>query len=134
MRIRFICIHGHFYQPPRENAWLEAVETQDSAHPYHDCTERITAECYAPNASSRILDARDRIIKIVNNYASISFDFGPTLLSWLEQREPETYAAILDADGLSRDGYGGHGSGIAQLSNDTIVPLANGHDNRTQVR
>src|SRR5947209_5849665 len=103
MRTRFICIHGHFYQPPRENPWLEAIETQDSAHPYHDWNERITAECYEPNASSRILDANDRIIKIVNNYASISFNFGPTLLSWLEQREPPTYAAILDADRVRRD-------------------------------
>src|SRR5205085_9914509 len=110
MRIRFICIHGHFYQPPRENPWLEAVETQDSAHPYHDWNERITAECYGPNASSRILDARDRIVKIVNNYASISFNFGPTLLSWLEQREPDVYAAIIDADRVSRDRFGGHGS------------------------
>ncbi len=134
MRIRFICIHGHFYQPPRENPWLEAVEMQDSAHPYHDWNERITAECYEPNASSRILDARDRIIKIVNNYASISFNFGPTLLSWLEQREPATYAAIIDADRMSRDRFGGHGSAIAQAYNHMILPLANDRDKRTQVQ
>jgi len=134
MRIRFICIHGHFYQPPRENPWLEAVETQDSAHPYHDWNERITAECYGPNASSRILDARDRIVKIVNNYASISFNFGPTLLSWLEQREPDVYAAIIDADRVSRDRFGGHGSALAQAYNHMILPLANERDKRTQVR
>ena len=134
MRTRFICIHGHFYQPPRENPWLEAVETQDSAHPYHDWNERITAECYGQNASSRILDARDRITKIVNNYASISFNFGPTLLSWLEQREPETYAAILDADRMSRERFGGHGSAIAQAFNHIILPLANERDKATQVR
>jgi alpha-amylase/alpha-mannosidase (GH57 family) len=134
MRIRYICIHGHFYQPPRENPWLEALETQDSAHPYHDWNERITAECYGPNASSRILDARDLITKIVNNYASISFNFGPTLLSWLEQREPEVYASILDADRLSRDRYDGHGSAIAQAYNHMILPLANARDKRTQVR
>jgi len=134
MRVRFICIHGHFYQPPRENPWLEAVETQDTAHPYHDWNERVTAECYAPNASSRILDARDRITKIVNNYASISFNFGPTLLSWLEQREPDTYAAIIDADRLSRERFGGHGSAIAQVYNHMILPLANERDKRTQVR
>ena len=134
MRIRFICIHGHFYQPPRENPWLEAVETQDSAHPYHDWNERVTAECYGPNASSRILDARDRIAKIVNNYASISFNFGPTLLSWLEQREPDVYAAILDADRASRDRFGGHGSALAQAYNHMILPLANARDKRTQVR
>jgi alpha-amylase/alpha-mannosidase (GH57 family) len=134
MRIRFICIHGHFYQPPRENPWLEAVETQDSASPYHDWNERVTAECYGPNASSRILDARDRIMKIVNNYAAISFNFGPTLLSWLEQREPEVYAAILDADRASRDRFGGHGSAMAQAYNHMILPLANERDKRTQVR
>jgi alpha-amylase/alpha-mannosidase (GH57 family) len=134
MRIRFICIHGHFYQPPRENPWLEAVETQDSAHPYHDWNERITAECYEPNASSRILDARDRITKIVNNYASISFNFGPTLLSWLQEREPGTYAAILDADRLSGERFGGHGSAIAQAYNHSILPLANARDKQTQVR
>lgn len=134
MRTRFICIHGHFYQPPRENPWLEAVETQDSAHPYHDWNERITAECYGPNASSRILDARDRITKIVNNYASISFNFGPTLLSWLDQREPDTYAAILDADRMSRERFGGHGSAIAQAYNHMILPLANERDKATQVR
>src|SRR5438128_7069807 len=134
MRVRFICIHGHFYQPPRENPWLEAIETQDSAHPYHDWNERITAECYEPNASSRILDTNDRIIKIVNNYASISFNFGPTLLSWLEQREPPTYAAILDADRVSRERFGGHGSAIAQAYNHMILPLANARDKRTQVR
>jgi hypothetical protein len=134
MRVRFICIHGHFYQPPRENPWLEAVETQDSAHPYHDWNERITAECYEPNASSRILDAHDRITKIVNNYASISFNFGPTLLSWLEQRAPSTYAAVLDADRVSRERFGGHGSAIAQVYNHMILPLANARDKATQVR
>src|SRR4051794_22160346 len=134
MRIRYICIHGHFYQPPRENPWLEAVETQDSAAPYHDWNERITAECYGPNTSSRILDARERIVKIVNNYAAISFNFGPTLLSWLEQAQPETYAAILDADRLSKERFGRHGSAIAQAYNHMILPLANVRDQRTQVR
>ncbi|MGH9421040.1 MAG: DUF3536 domain-containing protein, partial [Thermoanaerobaculia bacterium] len=134
MRIRYICIHGHFYQPPRENPWLEAVETQDSASPYHDWNERITAECYARNASSRILDARERIVKIVNNYSAISFNFGPTLLSWLEQQQPETYAAIIDADRISRERFRGHGSAIAQAYNHMILPLANARDRRTQVR
>ena len=133
MRIRFICIHGHFYQPPRENPWLEAIETQDTATPYHDWNERVCAECYEPNASSRILDARDRISKIVNNYASISFNFGPTLLSWMSQFEKETYAAVLEADRLSRERFG-HGSAIAQAYNHMIMPLANERDQRTQVR
>ena len=61
--MKYVCIHGHFYQPPRENPWLEAIELQDSAYPYHDWNERITAECYAPNAASRILDAQDRIVR-----------------------------------------------------------------------
>ena len=84
---RAICIHGHFYQPPRENPWLEAVEVQDSAYPYHDWNERITAECYAPNAAARILDGEACIRRIINNYSRISFNFGPTLLAWLEKRE-----------------------------------------------
>jgi alpha-amylase/alpha-mannosidase (GH57 family) len=129
-----IAIHGHFYQPPRENPWLEAVETQDSAFPYHDWNARIAAECYEPNATARILDAKDRILGIVNNYASISFNFGATLLSWLEVCAPETYTAILDADRISRDLYSGHGCAIAQAYNHMILPLANDRDKRTQVR
>ena len=90
---RYICIHGHFYQPPRENPWLEAIEVQDSAHPYHDWNEKITAECYATNATSRILDEHDRIIQIVNNYAKMSFNFGPTLLAWMEKNASDVYAS-----------------------------------------
>ncbi len=131
---RFICIHGHFYQPPRENPWLEAVETQDTAHPYHDWNERITVECYEPNATARILDPRDQIVRIVNNYASISFNFGPTLLSWLEAREPRTYDAVIEADRISRERFSGHGCAIAQAYNHMILPLANARDQRTQVR
>jgi alpha-amylase/alpha-mannosidase (GH57 family) len=129
---RFICIHGHFYQPPRENPWLEAVETQDSAYPYHDWNERVTAECYAPNARSRILDDKKRIIKIVNNYARISFNFGPTLLAWLERQAPTLYAAILDADRQSQRAYSGHGSALAQVYNHMIMPLAVRRDRYTQ--
>ena len=131
---RFICIHGHFYQPPRENPWLDAVEMQDSAAPFHDWNERITAECYGPNASSRILDDRDRIVKIVNNYSSISYNFGPTLLSWMEIHTPETYRAIISADAHSAARFGGHGSAIAQAYNHMILPLAGERDVRTQVR
>ncbi|MGZ5473420.1 MAG: DUF3536 domain-containing protein, partial [Thermoanaerobaculia bacterium] len=131
---RAIAIHGHFYQPPRENPWLEAVETQDSAFPYHDWNARITAECYEPNATARILDADDRILGIVNNYASISFNFGPTLLSWLEAASPDTYAAILEADRVSLERYSGHGCAIAQAYNHIILPLANPRDKHTQVR
>jgi alpha-amylase/alpha-mannosidase (GH57 family) len=130
---RYICIHGHFYQPPRENPWLEEVELQDSAYPYHDWNERISTQCYAPNGRSRILDPRQRIIQIVNNYSKMSFNFGPTLLAWLERHQPETYAAILEADQLSQERFSGHGSAIAQAYNHIIMPLANKRDKYTQV-
>jgi alpha-amylase/alpha-mannosidase (GH57 family) len=130
---RYICVHGHFYQPPRENAWLEDIEMQDSAYPYHDWNERITAECYAPNTASRILDSEDFITQIVNNYAKISFDFGPTLLAWLEVKYPDVYQAILDADNESRQTFSGHGSALAQAYNHMIMPLANHRDRYTQV-
>src|ERR1700748_801455 len=99
---RYICVHGHFYQPPRENPYLEAVEVQDSAAPYHDWNERITAECYAPNAQSRLLDEQRRIVRLVNNYAEISFNFGPTLLLWMESKAPEVLADLLRADEFSQ--------------------------------
>jgi len=102
---RYVCVHGHFYQPPQENPWLESIERQESAHPYHDWNERVTAECYAPNAASRIFDDRQRIVEIVNNYSRISFNVGPTLLSWMEAHARVTYRAILDADRESRECY-----------------------------
>ena len=128
----YVCIHGHFYQPPRENPWLEAIELQESAHPYHDWNERIKAECYARNAASRILDDQKRIAGIVSNYAKISFNFGPTLFSWIEIADPGLYKAILDADAESRKTFAGHGSAIAQCYNHMITPLANEHDKYTQ--
>ena len=131
---RLICVHGHFYQPPRENPWLEAVEIQDSAYPYHDWNERITAECYAPNAASRILDNENRIVEIVGNYGRMSFNFGPTLLSWMEMASPNTYQAILEADRQSTETHAGHGNAIAQAYSHLIMPLANTRDKRTQVR
>jgi alpha-amylase/alpha-mannosidase (GH57 family) len=130
---RSICIHGHFYQPPRENAWLEEIEVQDSAYPYHDWNERIAAESYAPNAASRILDDRDLIVDIVNNYARISFDAGPTLLTWMAGARPDVYEAILRADRDSRDRHHGHGGAMAQAYNHLILPLANARDKRTQI-
>lgn len=129
----YVCIHGHFYQPPRENPWLGEVEIQDSAHPFHDWNERISAECYAPNSAARILDDRKDIVKIVNNYAKISFNFAPTLLSWLEKQEPEIYLAILEADKQSQDRFSGHGAAIAQVYNHMIMPLAHSRDKHTQV-
>jgi alpha-amylase/alpha-mannosidase (GH57 family) len=132
--MRYVCVHGHFYQPPRENPSLEAIELQDSAYPYHDWNERITAECYAPNATSRILDNEQRIIKLVNNYGMMSFNFGPTLLSWLEAKAPRVYAALQEADQLSCHKFGGHGSAVAQAYNHMILPLANRRDKVTQVK
>lgn len=130
---RYVCIHAHFYQPPRENPWLEAVEVQDSAYPFHDWNQRITAECYAPNSASRILDNQGLIERIVNNYSQISFNFGPTLLSWMETQQPETYHAIREADRISRERFSGHGSALAQAYNHMILPLANRRDKKTQV-
>ncbi|OGP54939.1 MAG: glycoside hydrolase, partial [Deltaproteobacteria bacterium RBG_13_52_11] len=130
---RSICIHGHFYQPPRENPWLEAIEFQDAVYPYHDWNEKITAECYAPNAISRILDKEGKIARMVNNYTKISFDFGPTLLAWMEKSAPEVYGAILEADRESQKLFAGHGSALAQAYNHVIMPLANSRDKRTQV-
>ena len=92
---KYICIHGHFYQPPREHAWLETIEVQKSARPWHDWNERINFECYAPNRAARILDEAQRISKIVNNYERISFNFGPTLLQWLENAKPCPQTQIL---------------------------------------
>jgi alpha-amylase/alpha-mannosidase (GH57 family) len=131
---RFLCIHGHFYQPPRENPWLETIEYQESSFPYHDWNDRITAECYGPNASARILDGDAKIVNIVNNYASVSFNIGPTLLSWMQDHAPDVYQAILDADLESLRRYNGHGSAIAQAYNHMILPLANQRDKYTQVR
>jgi alpha-amylase/alpha-mannosidase (GH57 family) len=132
--VNYVCIHGHFYQPPRENPYLEAIELQDSAYPYHDWNERITAECYAPNAASRIVDAENRIVKLVNNYAHISFNFGPTLLSWMKELAPNVHAAIVEADRDSRQRFSGHGSALAQGYNHMIFPLANRRDKVTQVK
>ncbi len=131
---RYVCVHGHFYQPPRENPWLETVEVQDSAAPYHDWNDRITAECYAPNGASRIQNKQNEIVRILNNYARMSFNFGPTLLSWLHDKAPRTYHMILEADRFSALRYSGHGSAVAQVYNHIIMPLANERDALTQIR
>jgi alpha-amylase/alpha-mannosidase (GH57 family) len=130
---RYVCIHGHFYQPPRENPWLEAIELQDSAYPYHDWNARVSAECYATNATSRILNDEGKIVQIVNNYARMSFNFGPTLLAWMEGMVPEVYSAVIDGDRLSRENFSGHGSALAQAYNHMILPLASRRDKYTQI-
>lgn len=133
MNQKYICVHGHFYQPPRQNAWLEEIELQESAWPFHDWNERITDECYGPNGFSRILNEDMRIIDISNNYSKISFNFGPTLLSWLEKKRPKVYQRIIEADRESTKQFGGHGSAMAQVYNHIIMPLANRRDKETQV-
>jgi alpha-amylase/alpha-mannosidase (GH57 family) len=132
--MNYLCIHSHFYQPPRENPWLEQIELQDSAYPYHDWNERISAECYAPNLAARILDDKQYITQIINNYSRISFNFGPTLLSWAADHDPATYRGIIDADKQSQKHFAGHGSAIAQAYNHMILPLANRRDKKTQIR
>ena len=132
MKDAFVTIHGHFYQPPRENPWIEAIETEESAHPFHDWNERIAFECYRPNAYARVVDGRRRILDIHNNYSSTSFNFGPTLLSWLEEKFPLVYQKVIEADreGLKRFG---HGNAMAQVYNHIIMPLANERDKEAEV-
>jgi len=131
---KWVCIHGHFYQPPRENPWLEAIEPQPSAHPYRDWNERITAECYRPNAAARVVDNSNHIIGIVDNYQRMSFNVGPTLMSWLEEHAPDVHTALIEADRASALRFGGHGSAMAQAYNHMIMPLASARDRVTQVR
>jgi alpha-amylase/alpha-mannosidase (GH57 family) len=130
---RFVAIHGHFYQPPRESPWLERIEVQDSAAPYHDWNARVTAECYAPNTAARRVDAQDRILDVVDNFAALAFDVGPTLMAWLERERPDVYAAILSADRASRTARG-HGNAIAHAYGHAILPLCSRRDKATQVR
>ena len=129
-----LVIHGHFYQPPRENPWTEMIDREPSARPFHDWNERIHSECYRPNAYARIVDSYGRVERIVNNYADISFNFGPTLLSWLERQHPVTYWRIIEADRTSVGTRKGHGNAIAQGYNHVILPLCNARDQLTQVR
>ncbi len=134
MTEKWVCIHGHFYQPPRENPWLEAIEPQPSARPYRDWNERITAECYRPNTAARVVDGHGNIIQIVDNYERMSFNVGPTLMSWLEQQAPDVHAALVAADRASVERFGGHGSAMAQAYNHMIMPLATARDRATQVK
>ena len=130
----FLAIHGHFYQPPRENPWLEAIELQPSALPCHDWNERVNNECYAPNSVSKVVNSKNQILKIVNNYENMSFNFGPTLLSWMETFAPHAYERIIKADIKSIELHSGHGNAIAQVYNHMIMPLANELDKQTQVQ
>ncbi len=131
---KYICIHGHFYQPPRENPYLNKIERQESAYPYHDWNERINDECYRPNTSSRILSPHGKIVDIVNNYQYISFNVGPTLMNWLLDNDKSTYEKIIEADIISKETNNGHGNAIAQVYNHIIMPLANERDKQTQIK
>ena len=133
MNKKYLTIHGHFYQPPRENPWIEEIEAQESAFPSHDWNEKVSWQCYSPNGTSRIVDGSNKIIEISNNYQYISFNFGPTLLSWLEKYDNPAYKKIIEADKNSRELYGGHGNAIAQVYNHIIMPLANRNDKITQI-
>lgn len=129
-----LIIHGHFYQPPRENPWTGEVDVEATAAPFHDWNERVYAECYQPNAAVRVVGQTSGEERIVNNYELMSFDFGPTLLTWLERQHPATYDQIIAADAESMKRRGGHGNAIAQAYSHAILPLCNAHDQRTQVR
>src|ERR1043166_2329896 len=129
-----LVVHGHFYQPPRENPWTELVDPEPGARPFNDWNERVHAECYRPNAHARISDQYGRVERIVNNYANLSFNFGPTLLAWLERRFPQTYARVLEADHASASRLRGHGNAIAQGFHHAPLPLCNERDRRTQIR
>ncbi|WP_392533575.1 DUF3536 domain-containing protein [Nostoc sp. C117] len=130
----YVTVHGHFYQPPRENPYLDAIERQPSAAPFHDWNERIHWECYRPNAFARVLNDRGEVVEIVNNYEHFSFNIGPTLMSWLERYDVEVYQRILEADANSSQRLHGHGNAIAQVYNHIIMPLANERDKYTQIR
>ena len=129
-----LIIHGHFYQPPRENPWTGIVEREPSAAPFHDWNERIHSECYQPNAFARLNDSDTGSERVTNNYAKISFNFGPTLLTWLERNHPDTYACIIAADRESALKHRRHGNAIAQAYGHAILPLCNERDLRTQIR
>jgi len=130
----YLCFHGHFYQPPRENPWTDEIELQPSASPFHDWNERIFQECYKPNTNAVIVDENDNVLRRVNNYEYLNFNFGPTLLHWIKKKHPETFGKIINADKQSIDKHRGHGNAIAQVYNHIIMPLANKRDKITQVR
>lgn len=130
----YVTVHGHFYQPPRENPYLNAIERQPSAAPFHNWNERIYHECYRPNAFARVLNDQGEVLRIINNFEYLSFNIGPTLMSWLEQYDLETYQRILEADRKSCERLNGHGNAIAQAYNHMILPLANPRDKLTQIR
>lgn len=131
---RSVVIHAHFYQPPREEPWLELVERERGAAPFHDWNQRIEQECYRAVVAARIPAPHQRIARIVNTLEAISFNVGPTLVEWLEREAPDTWAAMLAADRSSRLRRGGHGNAIAMPYHHVILPLASRRDKLTEVR
>ena len=131
---RYLCIHGHFYQPSRENPWLNAIDIQTGAFPYHDWNEKINAECYMVNTGANILNASGKIAEIFNNYSRMSFNFGPSLLSWIKNYDRDTYNSIIEADSSGMERFSGHGCAIAQIYNHIIMPLAPATDRFIQVK
>lgn len=132
--VKHVIFHGHFYQPPRENPWTGVIPHQDSASPFENWNERIFHQCYRANSASRYLDPNGKVVKINNNYEKLSFNFGPTLLNWIKEHHPNTYALILEADKKSCLAFNGHGNAIAQVYNHIIMPLANEEQKRVQIQ
>lgn len=133
MKEVYVIIHGHFYQPPRFNPWTDGYDEEPSAAPYKNWNARISRECYGPNGYSRVLDRYGRILEIINNYRYMSFNFGPTLLSWMEENDSDAYKSIIAAEWASQQRSPGNGAAVAQAFNHMMMPLANGRDRQTQV-
>ena len=130
----YVSVHGHFYQPPRENPYLGIIERQPSAQPFSNWNQRIYSECYRPNAFARIFNNEGEVLGIINNYEYLSFNIGATLMSWLENHDLETYRKIIEADRISSERLEGHGNAIGQVYNHVILPLANKRDKHTQIK
>lgn len=130
----YLVIHGHFYQPPRENPWTDTIEKQDSAYPFHNWNEKIIDECYLPNCYSKVVDSSNKIMHIVNNFEFINFNIGPTLFSYIEKNFPNVYKKIIEGDKLSQEHNNGFGNAIAQAYNHIIMPLAKRRDKITQIK
>ncbi|MBZ0189325.1 MAG: hypothetical protein K8F91_23980, partial [Candidatus Obscuribacterales bacterium] len=131
---KYVTVHMHCYQPPREDPWLGVIEQQPSAAPSHDWNERINNECYEPNGFARLMGEGGRVARMVNNYEFASFNIGPTLLTWMAEYAPQTLARIIQGDCRSRNRNNGHGNAIAQVYNHIIMPLASQKDKDTQVK
>jgi alpha-amylase/alpha-mannosidase (GH57 family) len=130
----YLCLHGHFYQPPRENAWTGEIEQQPSASPFHDWNERIYQECYKPNTNAVIIDDHGNVLKRLNNYEYLNYNFGATVFAWMKKNHPNTFAKIIEADAASAQKHEGHGNAIAMAYNHMIMPLANYRDKITQIK